>query len=158
MDGFLHQHNIHSNFYILNPQTNTQKQKHWERKWTPPKKKNQKKKKRRRTQTTKSLSDLTIMGSSMTKIATTTRFVLLHEGEGGSVSEWEWGWGWDVSVWTWFVTLRVLVELSKERPWINGECLLGPTVKRAWTSVTMWGVGLRVSEVWDWEWARPWAV
>ena len=26
-DRFLHQHNIHSNFYILNPQTNTQKQK-----------------------------------------------------------------------------------------------------------------------------------
>ena len=24
---FLHQHNIHSDFYILNPQTNTQKQK-----------------------------------------------------------------------------------------------------------------------------------
>ena len=186
MDRFLHQHNIHSNFYILNPQTNTQKQKllreeqnsiyhlwidfyilspqtntqkqkHWERKWTPKKKKNQKKK-RRRTQTTKSLSDLTIMGSSMTKTATTTRFVLLHDGEGGSVSEWEWGWGWDVSVWTWFVTLRVLVELIKERPWISGECLLGPTVKRAWTSVTVWGVGLRVSEVWDWQWARPWAV
>ena len=158
MDRFLRQHNIHSNFYILNPQTNTQKQKHWERKWTPQKKKNQKKKKKGRTQTTKSLSDLTIMGSSMTKTATTTRFVLLHEGEGGSVSEWEWGWGWDVSVWTWFVTLRVLVELIKERPWISGECLLGPTVKRAWTSVTVWGVGLRVSEVWDWEWARPWAV
>ena len=27
MDKFLHQHNIHSDFYILNPQTNTQKQK-----------------------------------------------------------------------------------------------------------------------------------
>ena len=26
-DRFLHQHNIHSDFYILNPQTNTQKQK-----------------------------------------------------------------------------------------------------------------------------------
>ena len=27
MDRFLHQHNIHSDFYILNSQTNTQKQK-----------------------------------------------------------------------------------------------------------------------------------
>ena len=48
-------------------------------------KKNEPKKKR--TQTTKSLSDLTIMGSSMTKTATTTRFVLLHKGEGGLESE-----------------------------------------------------------------------
>ena len=58
------------------------------------------KKEKKRTQTTKSLSDLTIIGSSITKTATTTRFVLLHEGEGGLMSEWEWGWGWDVSVWT----------------------------------------------------------
>ena len=42
---------------------------------------------KKRTQTTKSLSDLTIIGSSITKTATTTRFVLLHEGEGGLMSE-----------------------------------------------------------------------
>ena len=101
------------------------------------------------------------MVSSMTKTATTTRFVLIHEGEGGSVSEWEWGWGWDVSVWTWFVTLRVLVELIKERPWTAGECLLGSVVQRAWTYDERqrwrpWLVWL--CEVWDWEWVRPCAM
>ena len=83
MDRFLHQHNIHSNFYILNPQTNTQKQ-NTEKGNEPPKKK-----KKKKTQTTKSLSDLTITSSSVTKTTTTMRFLLLHEGEGGSVSECE---------------------------------------------------------------------
>ena len=80
----------------------------------------------KKTQTTKSLSDLIITASSMTKTATTTRFYKFsfqkqnqwhystsHTWDGRKSME-NWGWGWDVSVWTWFVTLRVLVELIKE--------------------------------------------
>ena len=38
MDRFLHQHNIHSDFYILNPQTNTQNQKLLREEMNPKKK------------------------------------------------------------------------------------------------------------------------
>ena len=46
MDRFLHQHNIHSDFYILNCQTNTQKQKLLREEMNPKKKKKCAKKKR----------------------------------------------------------------------------------------------------------------
>ena len=80
MDRFLHIKS--SNKYPKNKN-------YWERKWTQ---KNNEPKRRRRSHTTKSLSNPTITSSFVTKTSTTTRFVLLHEGEGGSVSEWEWGW------------------------------------------------------------------
>ena len=150
---------MHCILYRLNPQTNTQKQKllreemNPKQKWTKKNepKKNEELKLLNWLKLHRRCSDLTtrphlspIYGfrAPPWQTATTTRSVLLHEGEGGSVSEWEWRWGWDVSESQWGEDEMWVSVSMRGRVWVSeGEVGEAAELRVKWGK---WVLGLEL--------------